>query len=100
LPEKLNVMGVPFRVERADLDEDTVGDTVGLYRRIRVSPDINHKKAWSVLVHEWAHAVMYVNGVSSTVPEEVEEILAQSFEHAIEELLQQIGPALLDSYRD
>jgi hypothetical protein len=43
---------------------------------------------------------MYVNGVSSTVPEEVEEILAQSFEHAIEELLQQIGPALLDSYRD
>lgn len=91
-------MGIPFRVEVTDVEDDIVGDTVGLYRRIRISRDVNKKKAWSVFVHEWMHAVLHVNGVSSVVPEEVEEVIAQSVEHAMEEFLLQVGPQLLAAW--
>lgn len=84
----------------ADLEEDTIGDTVGLYRRIRLSKDVDSKKLWSVLVHEWVHAVLSVNGVGSVVSAEVEEIIAQSMEHGIEELMRQIGPQLLEAYQE
>lgn len=93
-------MGIPFRVEVTQLDEETVGDTVGFYRRIRISNDIDSKKLWSVLVHEWVHAVLHVNGVANTLDADLEEVIAQSMEHAIEELMKQIGPSLLASYRD
>lgn len=92
-------MGVPFRVEVVEVEDDIVGDTVGLYRRIRISKDVDKRKAWSVFAHEWVHAVLHVNGVSSVVPEEVEEIIAQSFEHAMEELLLQVGPQLLAAWK-
>lgn len=93
-------MGVPFRIELTQLDEETVGDTVGFYRRIRISNDVDSKKLWSILVHEWVHAVLHVNGVANTLDEDIEEIIAQSMEHAIEELLRQVGPPLLQSYQD
>lgn len=89
------VMGIPFRVEKVQFDEDLAGETVGMYRRIQVSGDLTRRQAWSTLVHEWVHAVLHVNGVSSVVPEEVEEIIAQSVEHALEEFLLQVGPQLL-----
>lgn len=83
-------------MEMADLNEDDVlGDTIGLYRRIRISKDLTKKQQWTTLVHEWAHAVLYVNGVSSVLSDHVEEIIVQTFEHAIEELLEQVGPQLL-----
>lgn len=88
-------MGIPFRVEVTEVEEEVLGDTVGLYRRIRVSQDVDKKKAWSVFTHEWVHAVLHVNGVSSVISEEVEEIIAQSFEHALEEFWQQVGNELL-----
>ena len=93
-------MGIPFRVEVVEVEDDIVRDTVGLYRRIRISQDVDKRKAWSVFVHEWMHAVLHVNGVSSVVPEEVEEIIAQSVEHALEEFLLQIGPQLLLAWKD
>lgn len=89
------VLGIPFRVEVGKVDEDNVGETVGLYRKIVVSSELDKKRLWSVFVHEWVHAVMYVNGVANILPNEVEEILAQSFEHAIEELLLQVGNQLM-----
>lgn len=58
---------------------------------IKISSSLSNEKKWSVLLHEWAHAVMYVIGASSVLSDEVEEILAQSFEHAIQELLLQQG---------
>lgn len=83
-------------MEMASLDEENVlGDTVGLYRRIRISKDLTRRQQWTTLVHEWAHAVLYVNGVASVIPDEVEEIIVQSFEHAVEELLEQVGEDLL-----
>lgn len=89
------VMGIPFRVEKVQFEEELAGETVGMYRRIQVSGDLTRRQAWSTLVHEWVHAVLHVNGVSSVVPEEVEEIIAQSVEHAMEEFLLQVGPQLL-----
>jgi hypothetical protein len=96
LPDEVRVLGRTFRVEMASLDEENVlGDTVGLYRRIRISKDLTRRQQWTTLVHEWAHAVLYVNGVASVIPDEVEEIIVQSFEHAVEELLEQVGEDLL-----
>ena len=100
LPNEVRVMGIPFRVEVTEVEEEVLGDTVGLYRRIRISQDVDKKKAWSVFVHEWVHAVLHVNGVTSVIPEEVEEIIAQSVEHAMEEFLLQVGPQLLLAWRD
>lgn len=94
------MLGVPFRIEVTELEEEIVGDTVGLYRRIRISKDVDSKKMWSVLVHEWVHALLSVNGVASVISQEVEEIIAQSVEHATEELLKQIGSQLLASYQE
>ncbi len=93
-------MGVPFRVEKVKLEDDLAGETVGMYRRIQVSEDLTRRQAWSTLVHEWAHAVLHVNGVSSVVPDEVEEIIAQSIEHALEEFLQQVGKELLITFTE
>jgi uncharacterized protein (UPF0218 family) len=93
-------MGVPFRVEKVKFEEELAGETVGMYRRIQISDELTRRQAWSTFVHEWAHAVMHVNGVSSTIPEEVEEILAQSLEHALEEVLHQVGPALLTAWEE
>lgn len=83
-------------MEMASLEEENVlGDTVGLYRRIRISKDLTRRQQWTTLVHEWAHAVLYINGVASVIPDEVEEIIVQSIEHAVEELLEQVGHQLL-----
>jgi Zn-dependent peptidase ImmA (M78 family) len=97
LPEKLLILGIPFRVEKVKLEEDLAGETVGIYRRIQVNSDLTRRQAWSTLVHEWVHAVLHVNGVSSVIPEQVEEIIAQSIEHSLEEFLLQVGPQLLSS---
>jgi hypothetical protein len=94
-PTSLRVLGTEFRVELAELEDDTAGDTDGLYRRIRISTDYDTVRMWRILVHEWTHAVLEVNGVSNVISTEVNEVIAQSMEHAIEELLSQIGPALM-----
>lgn len=91
-------MGIPFRVEKVDLGEENVGETLGLYRRITLSEDLDQRRLWSVLVHEWAHAVLYANGVANVLDSHVEEVIAQSFEHAVEELLKQIGPELVEIF--
>lgn len=41
------------------------------------------------------HAVLYVNGAANVLPNEVEEMIAQTMEHALEEMLLQIGPQVL-----
>lgn len=91
-------MGVPFRVEKVKFSEDLAGETVGMYRRIQISEDLTRRQAWSTLVHEWAHAVLHVNGIGNVLSEEVEEVIAQSIEHAMEEFLLQIGPQLLATW--
>lgn len=94
-PNSIRVLGTDFRVEVTELDDDTAGDTDGLYRRIRISQDYDTVRMWRILVHEWTHAVLEVNGISNVISSEVNEVIAQSMEHALEELLGQIGPALI-----
>lgn len=89
------VMGVPFRIELTDTGEENVGETLGLHRKIAISQALDTKRIWSVLVHEWAHAVLYANGVANILGDSVEEVIAQSLEHAVEELLKQVGPELV-----
>lgn len=100
LPQEVSILGVKFRVELTKLDDGTVGDTVGLYRRIRISEDVDSKRKWTTLVHEWIHAALFINGVSSVIDENVEEIIAQTLEHAIEEMLRQIGPSIMAQIKD
>lgn len=100
LPQEVSILGVKFRVELTKLDEGVVGDTVGLYRRIRISEDSDSKRKWTTLVHEWIHAALFINGVSSVIDENIEEIITQTLEHAIEEMLRQIGPSLMEQIKD
>lgn len=81
-----------------ELDEDTAGDTDGILRRIRVSQDYDSVRRWRILMHEWVHAVLEVNGVGNVVSDEINEVIAQSMEHALEELLRQIGPGLVRTF--
>jgi len=97
LPKKVQVLGTSFRVDVVDLGDELAGDTLGFLRRIRISSNSDCRRKWTTLVHEWIHAAMYINGVGSVVSNELEEIIAQSMEHVIEEMLRQIGPQLLES---
>lgn len=89
-----------YRIEVTELDSDTAGDTDGIYRRIRISQDYDLKKRWRILIHEWAHAVLEVNGVGNVVSDEINEVIAQSMEHALEELMMQVGPSIYRQFTD
>jgi hypothetical protein len=101
LPSDIYALGVRFRVEmHEDLDdgaaddpelEPTWGDTVGYLRRIRISSKQDTRRQWTTLLHEYLHAVLYINGVSSTIRDDVEEIIVQSMEHAIEQFMLEHG---------
>jgi hypothetical protein len=93
-------MGVPFRVEVTKVNEGVAGETLGFYRRIQIDQDLDSRRCWTTLLHEWVHAVLYVNGVANVLGDEVEEIIAQTFEHALEEMLLQIGPEVLAQLKE
>lgn len=100
MPTSLNVLGVPFRVEVTKVNEGIVGETVGFYRRIQIDQDLDSRRCLTTLLHEWVHAVLYVSGVANVLPDEVEEIIAQSMEHALEEMLLQIGQQVIDQLKE
>ena len=94
------MLGVPFRIEVTKVNESVAGETFGLYRRIQLDQDMDSRRLWTTLLHEWVHAVLYVNGVANVLPDEVEEIIAQSMEHALEEMLLQIGPQVIAQLKE
>lgn len=100
LPLEIRVLGVPFRVEVTKVNEGVAGETLGFYRRIQLDQDMDSRRLWTTLLHEWVHAVLYVNGVANVLPDEVEEIVAQSMEHALEEMLLQIGPQVIAQLKE
>lgn len=61
---------------------------------------MDSRRLWTTLLHEWVHAVLYVNGVANVLGDEVEEIIAQTFEHALEEMLLQIGPQVINQLKE
>lgn len=94
-PKKIPVLGVPFRVELVagleDEGEKVDGLTLVDKRIIRICADQDYRRRWTTLYHEFIHAVLGITGVSSVIPEEVEEIIAQSSEHANEMLMREVG---------
>lgn len=97
LPDHVNVMGIRFQVQLVDKvdDEGSVGETAGALRLIKVDSSQDTRRQWTTLCHEVCHAAMDVVGVASVIPEEVEEIIAQTMEHTIEQLLLQYGEQLV-----
>lgn len=100
MPTEIQVLGVPFRIEVTKVNEGVAGETLGFYRRIQLDQDMDSRRLWTTLLHEWVHAVLYVNGVANVLPDEVEEIVAQSMEHALEEMLLQIGPQVIAQLKE
>lgn len=99
-PKKINVMGIPFRVflvpDLRDPDEPTAkldGITDGKLRTIKVCADQDTRRRWTTLNHEYWHAVFHVIGAGNILSEELEEILAQSMEHAMETFSREHGDA-------
>lgn len=104
LPDHLDVLGVPFRVEMlgsledvAEDEEQTWGDTVGFNRRIRINSSQDTRRQWTTLMHEMMHAALYVTGVSGQITDEIEEIIVQSLEHAMEQFLLKHGDQIVKS---
>lgn len=91
LPKKVIVLGTPFQVEARALSSDIFGETDGLKKVISVSSSLTIDEQWQVFLHEWAHAVLSVNGVTNVIDDKIEEVIAQSMEHALVELLNQIS---------
>lgn len=98
LPETITILGETFRIEmEADpmSGEDLVdGETVGSYRRIRINSNLDMERQWGTLIHEYIHGALYVAGVGNVLNDAVEEIIAQTVEHAILQLLDQHGVTL------
>lgn len=90
LPKKIMVLGTPFQVEVKKVNSDIFGETDGLKKLISVSSSLTGEEQWQVFLHEWVHAVLNVNGVANVIDDAVEEIIAQSMEHALMELINQI----------
>lgn len=102
LPEYIEAFGVRYRVtlnsELSKLDVPLVGDTDGNLRQIRICSHQDSRRKWTTLLHEYMHAILYVNGMSSALAEsneEFEEIIVQSFEHAIESFMLKHGEDFL-----
>lgn len=101
LPDHVYVLGQHFRVElvhNLKSDGDPVsGETVGEYHRIRIDAGLDMARQWQVLVHEYVHAVLHMVGVGNFLNDGTEEVVAQSLEYGITQLLRQYGKQLIRS---
>jgi len=98
LPETVSVLGVPFRVLIVDEvdDQDSSGETCGEHRHIKIASSQDTRRRWTTFaLHEYLHAALVINGVHSVLGEELEEVIVQSLEHALEQLLLTHGKQLL-----
>lgn len=98
LPTTVSALGVQFQVKVVDVvdDEGSLGETAGELRIIKVASSQDTRRRWTTFaLHEYLHAVLDVNGVGSVLDEGIEEIIVQSMEHALEQLLLKHGPQLL-----
>lgn len=97
LPESILVLGVPFRIEVVDQvdEEDDLGSTNGELRLIKIDSSQDTRRRWTTLMHEYVHAVLHVIGVGNKLDDAVEEVIAQSMEHASEQFMKQYGKEYL-----
>lgn len=92
-PTSVTVLGQEFRIELlpAEKMDGNFGEMVGELHRIRICDTQDRARRWRTLLHEVVHAVLYVNGVSNTIDEDQEEVIAQSLEYGMLQFMQQYG---------
>lgn len=94
IPKKISVLGVAYTVKIVSAEQmrkETGSDTlVGQYdcykRQILIKNVSSRKEMYATFLHEWAHALMWVNGVSQSLSCEMQEVMAQTLSYAIQEL--------------
>jgi hypothetical protein len=99
LPSEIYAMGIKFRVELVDkIDhEGSVGETLGELRIIRIDSNQDTRRQWTTLLHEYMHACLHVIGYANEAVHEVEEIVVQTTEHAIEMFMLSHGHSFLSA---
>lgn len=102
LPDLVTVLGVKFRIEVPDKlhDEDggyLCGETIGETRLIKINGEQDTRRRWTTLLHEVVHAILHVNGLGNVLDEDIEEVIAQSIEHGLEEFFLQYGKEYVEA---
>jgi len=86
--KRLNILGVPFEVVLADLEDGTYGETEGHARKIMINRNQPKNLVLSTLFHEAIHAVLHVSGHTELLTHQQEEALVialeSAFAHAID----------------
>lgn len=105
LPDYISALGEVYRVEYIPNlcapDGDPVhGYTDSTHRIIRINSDLDRRRQLSTMVHEYVHAILHVSGVGNVLTDELEEVIAQSIEHGIMQLLGQLGPELVKAAKE
>ena len=104
-PDHVYALGERFRIELvpefkdddgvSPMFGDTGSDIIGGFYRIRINADLDTKSRWRTLIHEHIHAALAVNGVANVLDNNVEEIIANTLEHATIQLLRQYGKQIM-----
>lgn len=98
LPSELYCMGIKFRVEMVDsIEEDAVGETAGELRVIRIDKNQDSRRQWTTLFHEYMHACLHVIGYANESVPEIEEMIVQTTEHAVEIFMLSHGQSFLSA---
>lgn len=101
-PSSIRLLGQKFRVELVEnVDEDhSDGEMTGQYHLIRISKSLDTARRWKVLLHESVHGILHVIGAGNKLDDDYEEVLAQSLEYGIGQLLSQYGDQITAACRE
>lgn len=90
----VKVLGVDYSIHHLAQDKiqkllgvDAVGYCDDLEERIVLASELVGRAQKKIFIHEWTHAVCGVNGLNQTLDPIIAESIAQSFAHALVELL-------------
>jgi Zn-dependent peptidase ImmA (M78 family) len=99
LPTEVYALGIKFTVKLVDKVDDTgsVGETLVDHRIIKVDKDQDTRRQWTTLFHEYMHAVLHTNGIGNVLDPDLEEVIVQSTEHAVELFMLNHGRTFLDA---
>ncbi len=94
LPKYVSVLGQKFTIQEVDcIDDDPqcCGQLVGDEHRIDIRSNMSPELKWRTLIHEVIHATLHMNGLASKLDDTTEEVIAQSVEYAMCQLIRQTG---------
>ena len=96
LPKSITILGTPTAVklskslpESPDENRDTLGLADLLDHIIHVHKDISAPAKRRIMLHEIWHHASWRNGISQSIPPELEEVMCQTFAYLYDELKRQ-----------